>query len=144
VASTYFQKNSQTQEVSLFYLLAYAVVLVILLNLHKSVRAWGKKNIFLLAITGRTLLMVVLYFSQQVAVNLLSATAYIACSYLTYVSLDMILESFSRDQSTGRTRGLNLTLASWGFIFGPFISTTILAKFGFTGLFFILAFSNTS
>ncbi len=142
VASTYFQQNSKTDNVGLFYLLAYAVVLVILLNLHKSVRAWGKKNIFLLAIAGRTLLMVVLYFSQQAMVNLLSAMAYMACSYLTYVSLDMILESFSRDQSTGRTRGLNLTLASWGFVFGPFISTTILAKFDFTGLFFILAIFN--
>lgn len=142
VASTYFQQNSKTDDVSLFYLLAYAVVLVILLNLHKLVRAWGKKNIFLLAITGRTLLMVVLYFSQHAMVNLLGAMAYVACSYLTYVSLDMILESFSRDQSTGRTRGLNLTLASWGFVFGPFISTTILAKFNFTGLFSILAIFN--
>jgi len=142
VASTYFQQNSSTADVSLFYLCAYAVVIIILLNLYKLVRAWGKKNIFLLAITGRTLLMAVLFFSHQTTLNLLGAMAYVVCAYLTYVCLDMILESFSRDQSTGRTRGLNLTLASWGFIFGPFISTTLLAKLGFTGLFLILALFN--
>ena len=63
--------------------------------------------------------------------------AYIISSYLAWVMMDIIVEDYSEDKKSGRILGVHLTILNIGFLIGPFISTQILGKFGFNGLFFI-------
>jgi MFS family permease len=62
--------------------------------------------------------------------------SYIIVMNLAWVALDIILESHSEDKRSGRIRGLHLTILNAGILLGPFLSTRLLSKFGFDGLFF--------
>jgi len=62
---------------------------------------------------------------------------------LEWASLDVILESISSDQMSGRIRGLHLTVLNAGFLFGPLISTRILDNFGYKKVFLVLFILNS-
>jgi predicted MFS family arabinose efflux permease len=49
--------------------------------------------------------------------------------------LDIILESLSTDQKSGRIRGKFLTIINIGFIFGPFVSAYIMNRWSYAGIF---------
>ncbi|MCK4554873.1 hypothetical protein KAU19_08035, partial [Candidatus Parcubacteria bacterium] len=150
VISSYFQEVSGWDNISVFYIAAYAIALVVLLNLHKLVRKFGKSLMFfacLLMLAGSAFLIFLFPPSWFSAVILIvNIIFYSLCA----TEKDIILESYSKDKLSGRIRGLNLTLVNLGFIFGPFVSTQILEKYGFQGIFlaqsivlslmFILAF----
>jgi MFS family permease len=61
---------------------------------------------------------------------------------MEWVSLDVILESYSSDNTSGRIRGKFLTIMNFGYLLGPFLSTRILDKFNFQGVFLLLFFIN--
>ena len=150
VISSYFKEVSGWDNISVFYIAAYVIALIFLLNLHKLVRKFGKSLIFfacLLMLAGSAFLIFLFPPSWFSAVILIvNIIFYSLCA----TEKDIILESYSKDKLSGRIRGLNLTLVNLGFIFGPFVSTQILEKYGFQGIFlaqsivlslmFILAF----
>ena len=60
---------------------------------------------------------------------------FLMLSYITWVEMDIILESFSMDKVSGRIRGLYLVAHSLGYMVGPIVSTQLLGKFGFPSVF---------
>lgn len=143
VISTYFKEASGTENIGPFYLITYGIVLLAFFNLHKVFRILGKSNVFLFTlifkIVSITLLIILPPSSLAVAVLM----AYIFFSCIEWVSMDVILEAFSIDNMSGRIRGKHLTVLNLGFLLGPIISTQIVGKFGFEGIFFILFFANS-
>lgn len=142
VMSSYFKDASGTENVGAFYFLAHVVVLVGLLNMHSFIKKLGKARAFLL-----------FFFAQIAMVALLTSVApswlgigllilYIIAADLVFVVLDIILEEYSEDSCSGRIRGLHLMVINAGFLLGPLISTRILDKFGFGGLFFVVMLLN--
>ena len=139
VMSYYFRLSSGTENVSLFYTLSYIVVLLFLLNLHKLVRLLGKSNVFFFAIFAKVLVVCVLSVVEPSYLSIAFLMGYIILNSLVWTSVDIILESFSKDLVSGRIRGLHLTIFNLGFLLGPFLSTKILSELNFAGIFtFIL------
>lgn len=139
VLSTFFEKSSGMVNVGIFYTVAYLFVLLIFLNLHKTVRRLGKSNVFFFTILLKILALGLLIFSGAEKISLVWGIIYLVAAAIEWTMLDVILESFSQDQVSGRIRGLHLTIFNLGFLFGPFLSVKILEKFDFYGI-FILAF----
>lgn len=136
VMSFYFKQSAGTDNVGIFYLLSYAVILALLLNLHKLVRKFGKPFIFYFAFILKLVSIMALIFLPLSAWGIIFLILYIIAGALVWVSLDIILESFSEDKRSGRIRGINLTITNAGFILGPLLSSRILEEVGFTGIFF--------
>lgn len=142
VLSTFFEKSSGMVNVGIFYTIAYLFVLLIFLNLHKTVRHLGKSNVFFFTILMKILAIGLLIFSGATKISVLWGIIYLVAAAIEWTMLDVILESFSQDRVSGRIRGLHLTVFNAGFLFGPFLSAKILEKFDFYGIFtlaFILA-----
>ncbi len=135
VISSYFKLATGTENVGIFYAVSYIIFLVVLLNLHKVMRALGKANVFYFALLAKIIAIVFLIFSDPSAVGILLLMLYIILGHIEWVALDVIIESFSVDRMSGRIRGLHLTILNAGFLFGPFVSTYILGKIGFQGIF---------
>jgi MFS family permease len=57
---------------------------------------------------------------------------------ITWVTLDMILESFSQDRLSGRIRGGYLSIMSLGILLAPLLSTWTLEHYHYAGVFFVL------
>jgi MFS family permease len=149
VMSTYFKLSSGTENVGIFYAVSYGIFLFILLNLHKIVRIFGKSNIFYFSLLFKIIVIVGLIFSVPSKIGIFLLMLYIILGHIEWVALDIIIESFSVDNRSGRIRGLHLTILNLGFLFGPFVSVYILEKMGFHGIFifslifnaFVLIFS---
>lgn len=142
VMSTYFKEASGTENVGGFYFIAYLVLLLILLNLHKLTQKLGKTSVFLLVLAFKIISLVFLVNSQPSNWGIFILMLYVIFSGLEWVSLDTILESFSCDNESGRIRGMHLTILNAGFLLGPFVSTQLLGKFNFYGIFIFLLLFN--
>lgn len=143
VLSSYFKTASGTENVGLFYTLSYAVVLVILLNFHKVIRKLGKSNVFYFSVLAKIAAISFLAGTEPSVWTTVFLILYLISGALEWVSLDIILESFSRDAMSGRIRGLHLTILNAGYLAGPFISSRLLENFGFSGIFsFLLVFNS--
>lgn len=142
VLSSYFKAISGTENVGLFYIVSYAIVLIVLLNWHKAIRKIGKARVFLLAVLAKVAIVVALVFLPPSYWALGVLMLYLVSGALEWTSLDIILESYSQDNLSGRIRGVHLTIFNAGFLFGPFISTRILDQYGFQGVFLGLLILN--
>ncbi len=149
VFSTYFKDSSGTENVGIFYFVAYLFVLIFLLNLHKAVRKLGKSNVFYFSILAKIVVMVFLILLPPSWYSIPFLALYMVLVALIWTSLDVILESFSADKVSGRVRGLHLTIFNAGFLLGPFVSSQLMSNIGFSGIFlfslvvdaFVLVFS---
>ncbi|MFZ2226443.1 MAG: MFS transporter [Candidatus Moraniibacteriota bacterium] len=138
VISTYFKVASGTENIGGFYILSYVTLLLLLLNLHKLTRRLGSVNIFFLALFSKIIIIAVLAGTQPGFLGVFLLMLYILFAGIEWVSLDALLENFSRDNESGRIRGKHLAILNAGFLLGPFLSTRLLEYFGFSGIFFFL------
>lgn len=127
VLSTFFEGVVGTSNVGYFYAGANAVFLLILLNLHWIVKKIGKSEIFSLACLFEILILCLLIYLKVTHLSAYLAAMYIVFSMIVWVVLDIILEGFSEDKSSGQIRGLHLTLYNSGILFGPFVSFWIIS-----------------
>lgn len=143
ITSSYFKLATGTENVGVFYAVSYGAVLAGLLNFHKAVRKLGKANVFYFVVLANIIALSLLIFLPSASWTVVFLMIYLVAGGLQWASLDVILESFSNDSMSGRIRGLHLTILNAGFIFGPFLSTQILERFDFQGVFaFLLVFNS--
>ena len=138
VASVYYQQASGSYNVSVYYLLPYSFIFLTLLNLHKVVRYCGKVRILLFLFVGQLVTLTVLLLLDVTPIGALLLMAFFFFSGVSWVVLDAILETYSSDERSGHIRGLYLTALNTGILLGPIISTQILEKFNYHGIFVIL------
>lgn len=138
--SFYFKQASGTENVGIFYFISYIIILFALLNFHKSIKKLGSPSVFFFTLLAKIIIIAVLSLITPSPLGMVFLMLYIILGNLSWVSLDVILESFSTDKMSGRIRGLNLTILNSGFILGPFISVKILENFNFQGIFVFLLF----
>ncbi|MEA2088599.1 MAG: MFS transporter [Patescibacteria group bacterium] len=136
VLSFYFKEAAGTENIGIFFMSSYLIVLIIFLNLHKLVRKLGKSLIFYITFFLRIITVAMLFFLPPSILGIIFLIIYIIGEALGWVCLDIILESFSTDGMSGRIRGAYLTIGNVGFLLAPFFSSKVLYIFGFKGIFF--------
>lgn len=142
VMSTYFKRAFGSENMGVFYFLSYCIVLLFLLNFHKIVRIFGKSNAFYFSLLFKLASISFLMVLDPGYASIVFMVLFIIFGNLEWVSLDFILESFSTDRMSGRIRGKHLTILNMGFLLGPFISTELLERFDFFGIFFLIFLLN--
>ena len=142
ITSNYFKMAAGTENVGFFYFIAFSVMLVIFLNLHKIVRRIGQGDLFFLAIFGQAAVTLGLFFVSPGFWGIVLVIAYIILVNLVWLALDLILESYSSDRWSGRIRGKFLVLMNAGIFFGPLVSAVILQKYDYYGIFLALLIFN--
>jgi len=136
IISFYFKLATGTDNVGVYFLLSFIVFLVALLNLHKLVKWMGKSGVFYTVFTLRIITTIFLIFLPPSIWGVIFLILFVVFEGLSWVNLDIILESFSTDRMSGRIRGIFLTIMNTGLLLGPFVSTNILENFNFKGVFF--------
>jgi len=135
ITSSYLGAVVKTDNISIYYLVSYAIVLSSLLYLHKTIKKFGKSTVFFSTLVLKIFSLVMLSLLPPTWLSLCFMVLYLVSVNLDWVCLDIILESYSVDRKSGRIRGLYLMMLNLGFIFGPFISTQALAAFDFQFVF---------
>jgi MFS family permease len=143
VLSTYFARISGTENIGIFYMISYGIVLLALLNFHKAVKKIGKSRVFILALFGKVIVVATLALLPPNWMAIPFMMLYLIFSGLEWVGMDIILESYSQDRMSGRIRGIHLTILNAGFIAGPYISTRLLSHYDFHGVFAFVLILNS-
>ncbi|MGW8185397.1 MAG: MFS transporter [Candidatus Moraniibacteriota bacterium] len=137
IISSYFKEVLGTDNVGVVYFIAYVIVLILLLNMHKLVYVFGKSFILHIAL----LLKIVAVFGLlMVPISYLGIgflILYTIAGTLSWSVLSLIMESFSVDNESGRIRGAHLSISNAGFLLGPLLSAQLLEKYNFEGVFFV-------
>ncbi len=142
VLSTFFESSWGTKSVGFFYVGTYVISLFAMLNMHKVVARLGKSSTFSLICLLEILTLCGLVFLGLHKFAAFLVVFYIIFSALAWTMIDVILESFSKDAASGEIRGEHLTVFNLGFLFGPLVSTALLDKFGYNGIFSFILFLN--
>ncbi len=133
--SSYFKEVLGTDNIGFIYTLAYLVILLLLLNLHKIIFVFGKAYVFhaVILIKIVALLGLLLFPISKAGIGFM--ILYLIAGFLSWAVLNSILESFSVDRQSGRIRGANLSISGAGFLMGPILSTQLFERYSFQGVF---------
>lgn len=138
ILSSYFSAVSGSDNVGVFYLIAYGGVLLSLFYLQPLIRAIGKARALYLFL-GITILASVMLTRLDVSwTAAFLIIVFMIALNVVWTTLDIFLESFSKDRLSGRIRGRYLTIVSAGFLVAPMLATAVLERAGYGGIFFVL------
>ncbi|KKP57789.1 MAG: hypothetical protein UR51_C0011G0044 [Candidatus Moranbacteria bacterium GW2011_GWF1_34_10] len=135
ITSSYLKEILGTDNVGVIYLLAYLIILLLLLHLHKIIYIFGKSFVLHVSIILKIISIVGLIFFPVSFVGIWFLILYTIAGTLSWTVLGSIVESFSTDRESGRIRGLHLSITNIGFIMGPILSAQLLNKYSFDGVF---------
>ncbi len=137
--STYFSEFVQSDNVGIFYFLAFVGVLLSLFSLQSIIRKIGRARMLYFSLGLGILFSSLLTHFPPSWFTILLALLFIIINNIIWVSLDILLEGFSSDGMAGRIRGLHLTIVNAGFLIAPFLATYVLHSYQFEGIFFVLS-----
>lgn len=143
ILSTYFSFVSESENVGIFYFVAFSGVLIALFFLQPLIRLIGRARALYLTLGMSICASAVLASAVQSWIVLGAALVLIITTNVTWVVLDVLLESFSQDRVSGTIRGLYLTIMNAGLLAAPFLSLRTLETFDYSGIFFILVIGYT-
>lgn len=135
IASSYFKDVIASDNVSVFYIIIFCVILYALFHMHRFIENVGRAKTLMILFV---LQIAVLFFLQQCVVSWWGAillSLYYILHGVIVVVFDVILEAYSKDTKTGHVRGGYLAAYSLGFLIGPIISLRVLEQYGFHVIF---------
>ena len=137
ILSSYFAEAIGSDNVSVFYFLAFGSIVALLFFLHASIRMIGSSSLFLFLLFAVIVAQIPLVFLPISLAGSALVMIYLIVTALAWVVFDMLLERFSKDAYSGRIRGLHLSAINLGFLFAPFLAALVLGHYGFSGVFFV-------
>jgi MFS family permease len=125
--------------VTAFFIVAYAITLALIFNWHRLVRRFGKKNVFLADFLVKAIFLLILANLPVGKIGICFLIGYMILTVLSWIDIDILLETCSRDHKTGRIRGTYLTIMNAGYLVAPFFAGIVLNKYGFQPVFLAAA-----
>lgn len=133
--SDYFKVALKSENITPFYILSYGIALVLMLNWHRAVRFLGKKRVFQFSLGVKLALCFLLALLPASIWTIWLLVFYITFTVLSWLDMDILLETCSVDRKTGKIRGLYLTIENAGYLVAPFFSGLLVSRFGFQAAF---------
>ena len=135
IASSYFKEVLETDNVGIFYVISSIVLLILFFYLNKLIEGFGRARTLMTLLAIQIALLFLLQFTEIAMGGAILLMMYITIFGIVSVVFDIVLEAYSIDGETGRTRGLFLSVYNFGFLMGPLASVYILQQYGFDGIF---------
>lgn len=137
IESSFLGKFLSTESVGLMFTTAALMSIIILFNLPPLLRKFGNYYLLLGAVLFE---IVALFFLATVSSRetlILFFIAHHALLNVIYFSLTVFLESFSKDETTGGSHGIFLTVANIAILAGPLIAGNIIGDGSYQKVFMI-------
>lgn len=133
--SDFFKEALKSENITPFYILAYGIALVLMLNWHHAVRIFGKKGVFQISLGIKLALCLLLMLLPPSLWTVWLLVLYITFTVISWLDMDILLETCSVDKKTGKIRGLYLTIENTGYLVAPFFSGLLVSRYGFQAAF---------
>lgn len=139
IQSSFLEQFIGLKLVSIFFIIANVLTVVSIIFFPAFIKKLS--NYFttkvVLIIHGLSLLS--LTVSTDALSSCLSIILFTISTNLVWINMDMLVESFSSDASTGRTRTIYFTLINFGWICSPLLASYLISRGEYALTFFISA-----
>ena len=138
--SNFLGQYIDLQTIGYIFIIANIISVVAILFFPKLIKHITNyfSGLLIMAIYGLSLLGMSLSSSAILAIT--SIVIFIVSSNLIWINMDLLIESFSKNQSTGRTRAIYFTFINAGWILSPLASSLLIGLGGYTLIFLVAAF----
>ena len=137
--SDYFKIALGSNNITFYFIAGYILALILIFNWHHLVRRYGKVRVFLLNMTAKSLVVLMLVFFPINRFSVWLLVLYIASTVLMWIDLDVLLEACSKDLKTGKIRGAYLTIMNTGYLIAPLLAGILISHWGMRSVFLFSA-----
>jgi MFS family permease len=135
--STFLNQYVSLQLVGLVFFAAYFVTFFAVNYFPEFIARFSNLKTALFVIILRIILTLLFIYGQDSWLMILCFIIFIPTLVLTFVNLDIFLEAYSKNETTGKTRGIYFTIYNLGWLVSPLIAGLILNYFNYDLLFTI-------
>ncbi len=140
IQSTFLNKFFSLETLSIIFICTYVISFIAMNQYPKLICRFNNLRtaiaLFILQISS---LLIFIYLPYKILIPL-AFILYTISVNLIFINFDIFLEAQTSNKKTGRIRGAYYTLYNLGWVVSPFISGTILSKYGFNTVFMTVIF----
>ena len=140
--STYLNQYFGLELVGLIFFLAYLFTFIITNIYPNLIAKYSNFKTAILSIILRIICFIIFIIDASPLSVGLAFIIFIATLILTFINLDIFLEAFTKNATTGVTRGVYFTIYNLGWLVSPFLAGEILNYYSFIPLFYICLILN--
>lgn len=140
VESSFLNHYVEAGSVGLLFTGAAALSILIHFRFPDIIRRLGNYALILILAAAEIAALVILATGPSREIALFTFTIHQVVLTLFFISLNVFLESFSKDETTGGTRGIFLTILNGAILLGPLLTGQILGDNGYSAMFLASAF----
>lgn len=139
VESSFLSRYVEAGSIGLLFMAAAVVSLLVHFRFPQIVRSLGNYTLILILAVAEIASLVILATEPVREVVIFTFIAHQTILNLFFLSLNIFVESSSKDETTGGTRGIFLTVLNSAILIGPLITGQILGGNGYSVMFFVSA-----
>ncbi len=128
INATFLSQFFKTEYVGLVYICSALATICVILGLRDKLRRFGNYKVFISVLILETCALALLLFAQSTFAVCISFITMFISYGVSFICLDIFLEKYTRNDSTGNIRGMYLTAINASFIIGPFIASLLLGN----------------
>mgnify|MGYP001597903551 FL=1 len=139
IESSYLRAFFSERVVGLIYIIASVLSIAAVMKLPRVLSIYGNYRVTLALIFLEVASLLGLITADSSYSAILFFVAHQSFLAMLFVSINIFLESFSTDESTGRTRGTFLTILNTAILLGPLVASGFLKDSNFDTVFLLSA-----
>ncbi len=139
IESAFLGQFMNTEGVSFIFSIASILTIIAFYIITKGLKRFGNYKTILTVIIIEIISLLIMAFSRSPMFLISAYIVGFTLRNLIWFSLDIFLESKSKDRETGGIRGYYLTVINIGYLLGPIIASLILTDHQYYKIFFISA-----
>lgn len=140
VNSTFLTSIIPEKYVGLLFTIAAAVALLLLSKSSSILEYFGDRRLIIRLLIINMIALVGLIVSVNPYIIALSFILFSATNTLVFLCIDIFIQHFSESKSTGKIRGLYLTVINLAWMISPLITSYLITKEGGYVIIYILSF----
>ncbi len=132
IQSNHLKEYVSLSLVSIFYVIANASTVGAIVLFPKLIKKLTNYRLTKFVLSAYAISLLGLAFSTHAITALLSLILFTAASNLLWINMDVLVESFSSDATTGKTRTIYWTFINVGWILSPTLTTYLIGVGSYT------------
>jgi len=139
VNSTFLANFISIKTVGLIFTLSAVLAIIGLFYIPRILAVYCNHKILFSLVSISLVSLFGLFESQTAPWVIFFFILYLLTNYLIVFSRDIFAESYTRDETTGKTRGILLTAINLGWVFAPLASGLVIKYFGYSEMYLLAA-----
>lgn len=139
VQSNFLGQFIDLQTIGYIIMIANASSLLAIIFFPKLIKKLTNYFVTQVALTVYGASLLGMAISENAAMAIMSIVIFIISSNLVWINMDILIESFSQNKSTGRTRTIYFTFINAGWILSPLASSYLITKGEYSLIFLVSA-----